>query len=184
MAKEHSWERLFLPLEGLFQQCFSGNVKGETIPEITAYMIISCIYTKIENWHRPSKQNQGNDWALCPHRVSTELRYRKQPWGLVKSFIEKNFWSGLEDYFRHLGKSGSDSGTCVSLGVGIMIQPWGALCGHSWSKSPAGINQGIKSCSLSGVWGQILVKDTKSVEHKSLKLCQLLCPRWCCFGLT
>uniref|UniRef100_A0A8C3TFJ6 GRAM domain containing 1B n=1 Tax=Chelydra serpentina TaxID=8475 RepID=A0A8C3TFJ6_CHESE len=35
-------------------------------------------------------------------RVSTELRYRKQPWGLVKSFIEKNFWSGLEDYFRHL----------------------------------------------------------------------------------
>ena len=49
VAKEHSWERLFLPLEGLFQQCFSGNVKGETIPEITAYMIISCIYTKIEN---------------------------------------------------------------------------------------------------------------------------------------
>lgn len=43
-----------------------------------------------------------------PHRVSTELRYRKQPWGLVKSFIEKNFWSGLEDYFRHLGKSGKD----------------------------------------------------------------------------
>lgn len=37
-------------------------------------------------------------------RVSTELRYRKQPWGLVKSFIEKNFWSGLEDYFRHLGE--------------------------------------------------------------------------------
>ncbi|XP_070931848.1 protein Aster-B isoform X2 [Macaca nemestrina] len=35
-------------------------------------------------------------------RVSTELRYRKQPWGLVKTFIEKNFWSGLEDYFRHL----------------------------------------------------------------------------------
>ncbi|KAM9255812.1 protein Aster-B isoform 1-T1 [Cariama cristata] len=35
-------------------------------------------------------------------RVSTELRYKKQPWGLVKSFIEKNFWSGLEDYFRHL----------------------------------------------------------------------------------
>jgi hypothetical protein len=37
-------------------------------------------------------------------RVSTELRYRKQPWGLVKTFIEKNFWSGLEDYFRHLGR--------------------------------------------------------------------------------
>ncbi|KAG9351727.1 hypothetical protein JZ751_022978, partial [Albula glossodonta] len=35
-------------------------------------------------------------------RVSTELRYRKQPWGLVKGFIERNFWSGLDEYFRHL----------------------------------------------------------------------------------
>ncbi|KAG9348283.1 hypothetical protein JZ751_002018 [Albula glossodonta] len=34
--------------------------------------------------------------------VSTELRYRKQPWGLVKGFIEKNFWSGLDENFRHL----------------------------------------------------------------------------------
>uniref|UniRef100_H3AQJ0 GRAM domain containing 1B n=1 Tax=Latimeria chalumnae TaxID=7897 RepID=H3AQJ0_LATCH len=32
-------------------------------------------------------------------RISTELRYRKQPWGLVKTFIEKNFWSGLDDFF-------------------------------------------------------------------------------------
>ncbi|XP_046717270.1 protein Aster-B isoform X7 [Silurus meridionalis] len=38
----------------------------------------------------------------CRLRVSTELRYRKQPWGLVKGFIERNFWSGLDDYFRHL----------------------------------------------------------------------------------
>lgn len=50
----------------------------------------------------------GRMTSLSSHRVSTELRYRKQPWGLVKSFIEKNFWSGLEDYFRHLGKSGND----------------------------------------------------------------------------
>ncbi|XP_063292315.1 protein Aster-B isoform X2 [Pelobates fuscus] len=35
-------------------------------------------------------------------RISTELRYRKQPWGLVKAFIEKNFWSGLDEYFHHL----------------------------------------------------------------------------------
>ncbi|XP_035009529.1 protein Aster-B isoform X11 [Hippoglossus stenolepis] len=38
----------------------------------------------------------------CRLRVSTELRYRKQPWGLVKGFIEKNFWSGLEENFRRL----------------------------------------------------------------------------------
>lgn len=53
-------------------------------------------------------------------RVSTELRYRKQPWGLVKTFIEKNFWSGLEDYFRHLGeppaRGGGDGETEVLEG--------------------------------------------------------------------
>ncbi|XP_037533379.1 protein Aster-B [Nematolebias whitei] len=38
----------------------------------------------------------------CRLRVSTELRYRKQPWGLVKGFIEKNFWSGLDENFRQL----------------------------------------------------------------------------------
>ncbi|XP_046899296.1 protein Aster-B-like isoform X3 [Hypomesus transpacificus] len=38
----------------------------------------------------------------CRLRVSTELRYRKQPWGLVKGFIERNSWSGLDEYFRHL----------------------------------------------------------------------------------
>lgn len=38
----------------------------------------------------------------CRLRISTELRYRKQPWGLVKTFIEKNFWSGLDEYFHHL----------------------------------------------------------------------------------
>ncbi|XP_048454282.1 protein Aster-C [Rhincodon typus] len=38
----------------------------------------------------------------CRLRVSTDVCYRKQPWGLVKSFIQKNSWSGLEDYFKHL----------------------------------------------------------------------------------
>lgn len=38
----------------------------------------------------------------CRLRVSTELRYRKQPWGIVKGFIERNFWSGLDEYFRNL----------------------------------------------------------------------------------
>ncbi|XP_051541253.1 protein Aster-B isoform X2 [Myxocyprinus asiaticus] len=38
----------------------------------------------------------------CRLRVSAELRFRKQPWGLVKGFIERNFWSGLDEYFRYL----------------------------------------------------------------------------------
>lgn len=35
-------------------------------------------------------------------RVSTELCYKKQPWGL-QDFIERNAWSGLDECFRHLG---------------------------------------------------------------------------------
>ncbi|XP_005386464.1 PREDICTED: GRAM domain-containing protein 1C [Chinchilla lanigera] len=38
----------------------------------------------------------------CRLRVSTDLKYKKQPWGLIKSLIEKNSWSSLEHYFRQL----------------------------------------------------------------------------------
>ncbi|XP_029424096.1 protein Aster-C isoform X2 [Nannospalax galili] len=38
----------------------------------------------------------------CRLRVSTDLKYRKQPWGLIKSLIEKNTWSSLENYFKQL----------------------------------------------------------------------------------
>ncbi|XP_024135381.1 protein Aster-C [Oryzias melastigma] len=38
----------------------------------------------------------------CRLRVHSDVKYRKQPWGLVKSFITKNSWSGLEEYFKHL----------------------------------------------------------------------------------
>uniref|UniRef100_UPI0037E73226 protein Aster-C isoform X2 n=1 Tax=Semicossyphus pulcher TaxID=241346 RepID=UPI0037E73226 len=38
----------------------------------------------------------------CRLRVYTDVKYKKQPWGLVKSFITKNSWSGIEDNFRQL----------------------------------------------------------------------------------
>ncbi|XP_051882226.1 protein Aster-C [Pristis pectinata] len=38
----------------------------------------------------------------CRLRISTDVCYRRQPWSLVKSFIQKNSWSGLEDFFKHL----------------------------------------------------------------------------------
>eukprot|EP00062_Callorhinchus_milii_P007489 gi/632949242/ref/XP_007890037.1/ PREDICTED: GRAM domain-containing protein 1C [Callorhinchus milii] len=41
----------------------------------------------------------------CRLRVSSDICYRKQPWGLVKIFIEKHSWSGLEEYFKHLESS-------------------------------------------------------------------------------
>ncbi|XP_070262324.1 protein Aster-C isoform X2 [Myotis yumanensis] len=38
----------------------------------------------------------------CRLRVSTDVKYRKQPWAIIKSVIEKNSWSSLEDYFKQL----------------------------------------------------------------------------------
>ncbi|KAK0134580.1 GRAM domain-containing protein 1C [Merluccius polli] len=38
----------------------------------------------------------------CRLRVNTDVKYKKQPWGLVKSFITKNSWSGIEDYFKQM----------------------------------------------------------------------------------
>ncbi|XP_060756485.1 protein Aster-A isoform X2 [Neoarius graeffei] len=35
-------------------------------------------------------------------RVSSDICYRKQPWSLVKALIEKNTWSGIEEYYRHM----------------------------------------------------------------------------------
>uniref|UniRef100_A0A3B5KJB4 GRAM domain containing 1A n=1 Tax=Xiphophorus couchianus TaxID=32473 RepID=A0A3B5KJB4_9TELE len=38
-------------------------------------------------------------------RVSSDICYRKQPWSLVKALIEKNTWSGIEDYYRNMGEA-------------------------------------------------------------------------------
>ncbi|XP_044138466.1 protein Aster-A isoform X2 [Bufo gargarizans] len=35
-------------------------------------------------------------------RVSSEICYRKQPWSLVRSIIEKNSWNGMDEHFRQL----------------------------------------------------------------------------------
>ncbi|KAF4801756.1 GRAM domain containing 1C [Turdus rufiventris] len=35
-------------------------------------------------------------------RVSAEVKYKKQPWGLVKSVIEKNTWGGIQENFKQL----------------------------------------------------------------------------------
>ncbi|XP_054478505.1 protein Aster-C isoform X2 [Anoplopoma fimbria] len=62
----------------------------------------------------------------CRLRVYTDVKYKKQPWGLVKSFITKNSWSGIEENFRQLGaelleeeaemnQGGGDSGKTAGL---------------------------------------------------------------------
>jgi len=34
--------------------------------------------------------------------VLCDIKYKKNPWGLVKSFLEKNVWAGLEDHYGTL----------------------------------------------------------------------------------
>ncbi|XP_059490629.1 protein Aster-B-like isoform X2 [Neocloeon triangulifer] len=41
----------------------------------------------------------------CRLTVNSHLKYRKSVWGLVKTFIEKNSWSGLEDFYKALSKA-------------------------------------------------------------------------------
>ncbi|XP_062377170.1 protein Aster-C isoform X2 [Sardina pilchardus] len=43
-----------------------------------------------------------NSKKKCRLRLYTDVKYNKQPWGLVKSFITKNSWSGLEEYSKRL----------------------------------------------------------------------------------
>uniref|UniRef100_A0A8D0CWB3 GRAM domain containing 1A n=1 Tax=Sander lucioperca TaxID=283035 RepID=A0A8D0CWB3_SANLU len=56
-------------------------------------------------------------------RVSSDICYRKQPWSLVKALIEKNTWSGIEEYYRHMGESHA-----WPLSV--------YLCIHTWPRNP------------------------------------------------
>lgn len=94
------------PLAPLTSQGGHMDVKG-LLTLWSAAQIWSCFGLKPEfPLSQQRRVCQGKADLVCGFicRVSTELRYRKQPWGLVKTFIEKNFWSGLEDYFRHLGE--------------------------------------------------------------------------------
>jgi hypothetical protein len=34
--------------------------------------------------------------------VHAQIKYKKSVWGVVKGFIEKNTWAGLEEYFLAL----------------------------------------------------------------------------------
>ncbi|XP_062983009.1 protein Aster-C [Elgaria multicarinata webbii] len=38
----------------------------------------------------------------CRLRISSDVKYKKQPWGLVKNIIEKNTWGGIKENFKQL----------------------------------------------------------------------------------
>ncbi|XP_074157326.1 protein Aster-C isoform X1 [Sminthopsis crassicaudata] len=95
------------PLTGKFTSATEKQTLYKESQEARFYLVDSEVLTHDVPYHdyfytlnrycitRSSKQK-------CRLRVSSELKYRKQPWGLIKTLIEKNSWSSLEDYFKQL----------------------------------------------------------------------------------
>ncbi|XP_056869538.1 protein Aster-C isoform X3 [Takifugu flavidus] len=54
----------------------------------------------------------------CRLRVYTNVKYKKQPWGLVKSFITKNSWGSIEENFRQLEAELLEEEAAMSQGGG------------------------------------------------------------------
>uniref|UniRef100_A0A672NDK5 GRAM domain containing 1C n=1 Tax=Sinocyclocheilus grahami TaxID=75366 RepID=A0A672NDK5_SINGR len=95
------------PLAGKFSTATETQTLYKESREGQYYMIDSEVYTHDVPYHDYFyTQNRyciiRNSKHKCRLRIYTDVKYKKQPWGLVKSFITKNSWSGLEDYFRHL----------------------------------------------------------------------------------
>ncbi|XP_026056264.1 GRAM domain-containing protein 1C-like isoform X1 [Carassius auratus] len=95
------------PLVGKFSTATETQTLYKESREGQYYMIDSEVYTHDVPYHDYFyTQNRyciiRNSKHKCRLRIYTDVKYKKQPWGLVKSFITKNSWSGLEDYFRHL----------------------------------------------------------------------------------
>ncbi|XP_004675265.1 PREDICTED: GRAM domain-containing protein 1C [Condylura cristata] len=95
------------PLAGKCTSVSEKQILYKESREAQFYMVDSEVMTHDVPYHdyfytlnryyitRASKQK-------CRLRVSTDLKYKKQPWSVIKSLIEKNSWSSLEDYFKQL----------------------------------------------------------------------------------
>ncbi|KAG7225022.1 hypothetical protein INR49_014477 [Caranx melampygus] len=96
------------PLIGKFSTATENQTMYKESREGQYYHVESEVYTHDVPYHDYFyTQNQyyitRSSRRKCRLRVSTDVKYKKQPWGLIKSFITKNSWSGIEDYFRQLG---------------------------------------------------------------------------------
>ncbi|XP_049324920.1 protein Aster-A-like isoform X1 [Astyanax mexicanus] len=82
-------------------------------------------------------------------RVSSDICYRKQPWSLVKALIEKNTWSGIEEYYRHMEvevcklETLLQAEVSVVVGVGVV----GDAPGADGGKGGAGLRRRKRTCS-------------------------------------
>ncbi|XP_029955482.1 protein Aster-C [Salarias fasciatus] len=95
------------PLIGKFSAATENQTLYKESRDGQYYLVDSEVYTHDVPYHDYFyTQNRycimSNSKRKCRLRVYTDVKYKKQPWGLVKSFITKNSWSGIEEYFKQL----------------------------------------------------------------------------------
>ncbi|XP_072538849.1 protein Aster-A [Salminus brasiliensis] len=78
-------------------------------------------------------------------RVSSDICYRKQPWSLVKALIEKNTWSGIEEYYRHMEVEVCKLETLLQSEVSVVGVGEGP--GADGAKAAAGLRRRKRTCS-------------------------------------
>ncbi|XP_072306943.1 protein Aster-C [Eucyclogobius newberryi] len=95
------------PLIGKFSTATENQILYKETREGQYYLVDCEVYTHDVPYHDYFYTHNryyiiSNSKRKCRLRVYTDVKYKKQPWGLIKSFITKNSWSGIEDYFRQL----------------------------------------------------------------------------------
>ncbi|XP_061661027.1 protein Aster-C isoform X2 [Syngnathoides biaculeatus] len=95
------------PLIGKFSTATENQTLYKESREGQYYLVDSEVYTHDVPYHDYFyTQNRyyikSHTKRKCRLKVYTDVKYKKQPWSLAKSFITKNSWSGIEDYFRQL----------------------------------------------------------------------------------
>ncbi|XP_061737893.1 protein Aster-A isoform X2 [Nerophis ophidion] len=79
-------------------------------------------------------------------RVSSDICYRKQPWSLVKALIEKNTWSGIEEYYRHMESEVCKLETLLQTEVTV-VTTGGATSAAETARSPPALRRRKRNCS-------------------------------------
>lgn len=77
-------------------------------------------------------------------RVSSDICYRKQPWSLVKALIEKNTWSGIEEYYRHMEMEVCKLETLLQSEVSVVSS--GEVPSADSAKTPPGLRRRKRNC--------------------------------------
>ncbi|XP_075936423.1 protein Aster-C [Anarhichas minor] len=118
------------PLIGKFSTATENQTLYKEYRDGQYYLVDSEVYTHDVPYHDYFYiQNRydiiSNSKRKCRLRVYTDVKYKKQPWGLVKSFITKNSWSGIEENFRQLEAELQEEEAEINQGGGDSVKTGG-----------------------------------------------------------